>query len=198
MTATVTVDNITVYGPARVFIAAKSEPAPLNSIAYGTTWGGNWVDLGSTTDGSAVQFQHTIEAKQIKVDQYTSGVKSIRQSDTCELTLPLAEATLQSMKYAIGLGTYTAGATESTLKVGAIGGQVTPLAIGIEVLGTGASDSATTRYRRYICWACVPTDGMTRESGRDGSPLEMKFQLLADTSQAAGEELYKVINRQVA
>lgn len=193
-----TVSNIVISGPPRIYIAVASTDPPANSVAYGTAWGGAWTDLGFTEEDSDVEYSHAFENTKHKVDQYTSAVKATRASDEATVKFTLAEQTLANMQRAIGgIGTLTAGSTESTLKVGANTVTLTEYAIGVEGYGPGTDDD-DVRYRRYVFNKCVLDDAGAQALKRnEKTPLELTYGCLADTSKAAGQELYQIVDRQV-
>lgn len=96
-------------GEATVYIQpwVEGTPAtlPADTVAYGTTWGGAWADLGGTDQGFRIKVstktaEITIEEQSTPVDILADG-KSITVSGT------LAEDTMQHMRWAYGGGVLT-------------------------------------------------------------------------------------------
>ena len=93
--------------------------------------------------------------------------------------------------------TVTTGSTESTLGIGANDGIGTNYAFGFECYAPGAT-AANAWYRRFIIWNGSPREVGNIEAKKDGvMGVTYSITALVDTSQAASERLFKIIDRVV-
>lgn len=192
---TQTVGNVVLPGPVMVYVATESEAAPANTVAKGSAWAGNWVEVGFTAEGVEVEVQ--TEKYAVEVDQYNAPIKDFLTKQEVSFKFKAAEATLTNLKQALGYGTVTSGSTESTLGVGAADGIPTVYSVGFEAYAPGAS-SSNSWYRRLIIWRGSMQQMGTLEHKKDGMvTVEYSVRALVDTSQSASERLFKVIDRVV-
>jgi len=192
---TLTVSNVVLPAPVRVYIGPESTAAPANSISKGTAWGGSWVEVGLTEGGATLKTE--VEKYEVMVDQYNAPVKDFITKQTAQITFAVAESTLTQLKQAIGFGTVTSGSTESTLGVAATDGIPTYYAVGFEIYAPGAT-SSNSWYRRVIIWKGSPQAGVELK-GEKGDKLMVSYEVnaLVDTTQSASEQLFKIIDRVV-
>lgn len=191
----VTTSNIVIPGPVVMYVGPASTTAPTSSIAKGTAWGGSWVDVGATMDG--VEVSISTEKFEVEIDQYNAPVKDFITKQGVEFKFNVAEATLTNLKQAIGYGTVTTGSTESTLGIGAVDGIGTNYAFGFECFAPGATGS-NSWYRRFIVWNGSPREVGNLEAKKDGvMGVTYNITALVDTTQAASERLFKIIDRVV-
>lgn len=192
-----TVTNIVLPGPCLVYIAPYSssslEAAPANSIAKGTAWGGNWVEVGYTTGG--VSLQASTEHLTVSMDQVNAPVTDFIVGQSGSLTFAAGEATRTNLKQALGYGTLTEGSTESTLGVSATDAFATYYTVGFEVYGPGA---ASARYRRCIVWKALPK-GEFEIAGKKDEAMTVgySFEARHEAQATSTERLWKLIDRVV-
>lgn len=190
-----TVSNVVIAGPVLVYVATAGEAAPAASIAKGTAWGGNWVEVGFTSGG--VELQVETEKFAVETDQYNAPVKDFITKQEATFKFQALEATLTNLKQAMGYGTITSGSTESTLGVSAQDGIPTAYAFGFEGFAPGATSSASY-YRRIIIWNGSPQQPGALSHTKDGVvTVEYNVRALAYPSATASERLFKVIDRVV-
>lgn len=191
----VTVSNLVLPGPCRVYVGPASTAAPASSIAYGAAWAGSWVDVGATVGGVVAQIG--LANLSVVVDQYNEAVAEMRIQDSIKVNFAAGEATLTNLKQAMGIGTLTTGSTESTFGVSGADTFVVPYAVGFETYAPNAS-SSSLKYRRLIVWKAVQTDAPALEGKKE--QLQMvayAVKGLIDTTQSASEQLWKLIDRVV-
>ena len=69
-----------IIAPATIYKAPAGESLPsADSIAYGTAWGGNWVNLGYTL--TPVSLNYSQDLFQLEVEQLTNPVKRLRTKE---------------------------------------------------------------------------------------------------------------------
>ncbi len=187
------VSNIVLPGPCRVYIAPSGTAAPASSVSKNTEWGGSWVEVGFTEGG--VVLKQSTEYFEKMVDQYNASVADFVTEQTGEVTFGASEATLLNIRQALGYGTITAGSTESTLGISGADGFPTYYAVGFEVFGPGAS-SSNNYYRRAVVWKALPKSEVELNGKKDESMVvQYTMRATIDTSQAATERLWKLIDR---
>lgn len=192
-----TVSNIVLPGPCLVYIAPYSssalESAPANSIAKGTAWGGNWVEVGYTKGG--VVLQANTEAFAAEYDQVNAPVHDIITKQEGTVTFAAGEATFTNIKQALGYGTVTSGSTEDTFGVSAADVFPTYYTVGFEVYGKGNS---TSKYRRAIIWKAKPV-GEVELAGRkdEDQVVASQFEARYESQATSTERLWKLIERVV-
>lgn len=195
---TQTASNVVLPGPCLVYIAPYSssslEAAPTSSIAKGSAWGGNWVEIGYTQGG--VVGTPSTDFVSPDLDQVNAPIVDFITKQGLEVTFAAAEATLTNIKQALGYGTLTTGSTESTLGVSGRDGLPTYYTIGFECLANGLG---STRYRRLIVWKALPAGDIELKADK-GEPMVVayKFSARFESQAASGENLFKLIDRQVA
>jgi hypothetical protein len=195
---TQTVANVVLPGPCLVYIAPYSssalEAAPANTITKGTAWGGNWVEVGYTKGGVALQL--STEAFAAEYDQANAPVHDFITKQGATVTFAAGEATLTNIKQALGYGTTTSGSTESTLGVSGTDGLQTYYSLGFEVLAPGLS---STKYRRALVWKAKPMGDFELAGKKDEDQVVgYSFEARYEAQASATERLWKLIDRQVA
>lgn len=194
---TLTVGNIVLPGPCKVYIAPYSssalEAAPASSITYGTAWGGGWVEVGYTKGGTV--FKPESEHLTVEMDQVNAPLTDFITSQKGTLTFGAGEATLTNIKQALGYGTVTTGSTESTLGVSGTDGFPTYYTVGIEQYAPGAT-SASAKYRRLIVWKAKPsTEFELKAEKTEEQIIGYSFEARYEAQASANERLYKLIDR---
>lgn len=192
---TLTTSNLTLPGPAKVYVGTASTAVPANTIAYGVAWSGTWVEVGLTLGGAGLQLG--MEKTTAKSDQYGAGHFSVVNQVSCELTFDVAETTLTNLKQALGYGTLTAGSTESTYGVSSAETFVVQKAFGVESYAPAAT-SASAKYSRFVIWIGEPKgDAVEVTAAKDTQRVyRYTVEAMVDTSQTSTEALWKLIERQ--
>jgi len=129
-------DNVLV-GQARPFIqpyVPSAPPAlPADSIPLNGVWGGNWVELGATTNG--LEFDFSRKTKKIMVEEQQTPVAITTTDTTFTFGLELSEDTLDTMRLAYGGGIITttaAGVGQLGIQTLAISSELTNFSFGFE------------------------------------------------------------------
>jgi hypothetical protein len=129
-------DNVLV-GQARPFIQPY-DPAvppvlPADSIPLNGVWGGNWVELGATTNG--LEFDFARKTKKIMVEEQQTPVAITTTDTTFTFAMELSEDTLDTMRLAYGGGTITtipAGVGQLGIQTLQISSELTNFSFGFE------------------------------------------------------------------
>lgn len=188
-------------GAPKWFIAPWTSTAvapPADSIEYGTTWGGTWVD-GGRTQGE-LEATPSKELRDLETDQDDAPLTAWNIANGLELKVPTLDVTLAMLNRAVG-GTLTEAATEDKVGVGGSGTGAQPqfYSLGFEGFapGTPATSGATAKYRRlYVPKVLVTDIGSLGFKGKEETVMELTFKAYLDIAQAAGERLYRWIDDQ--
>ena len=190
-----TVSNVVLPGPVKIYVGPASTTAPTSSIAKGTAWGGSWVEVGFTAGGAMLKLG--TEKAEAVMDQYNAPVKDIITQQSIELNFVAGEGTLTNLKQALGYGTVTSGSTESTFGVAGTEVLGTNYAYGVEVYAPGAT-SSNSWYQRYIIWIGSSQEVGDVELKKDGiMGIQYNVKGIIDTTQTSTEQLWKRIDRVV-
>jgi len=197
---TLTVANIVVPGPCKVYIAAYSasalEAAPSSSIAYGAAWAGNWVEVGYTKGGALLKSES--EDLEVEMDQVNAPLTDYITKQGATMSFVAGEATLTNIKQALGYGTVTSGSTESTLGVSATDGLPTYYSVGFESYGHISGSMTTPKYRRAIIWKAKPKPEVELKADKsEEQVVAYSFAARYEPQATASERLYKLIDRVV-
>jgi hypothetical protein len=196
---TQTASNIVMPGPVLVYIAPHStsalQAAPANTIAKGTTWGGNFVEVGYTKGGALLKTE--TEYLGVEVDQANAPVVDFITKQSATMEFQASEVTLANIKQALGYGTITSGSTESTFGVAGTEGFPLYYTVGFECYAPGASSSAAW-YRRVIIWkARVAGSIEVKADKAEEQVLQFTLEARYEPQATSTERLFKVIDRVV-
>ena len=140
------------------------------------------VDVGYIAGG--VKMEHGEEQYSVKVDQVIGTIKKYVTDETLKITVAIAEATVENLAIAFGLPTSAVSA--GVLK---FGGKTTATerVLYINTKGINDGNRKTTLYKG------VP-DGNTSPAYKkdDKTLIDVTFEVLADTSKAAGEQFGEI------
>lgn len=144
--ATATVNPALILsGPGILYNAPLGTAVPAMTVAASkfpvTAWGGAWVPLGATDEGS--EFSDSIETDNIEVAESYYPVKIVTTGREASWTTALAEINKTNVKTSINGGTITSSGTGATSLT-----EIEPPAIGAEVrtmLGWQSEDD-TVRF----------------------------------------------------
>lgn len=146
---------------------------------------------GYTDDG--VEFISTPQFKDIDVDEEMSPIDKLLIGEKLEVQVKLAETTIQNLAMAMAGGTLEIGAGTSTLYLGSIN----PQNIKQWTLGfTGPAPLANGNQTRVIIVQKVmATAAVTfKYQRKDKMIYAVKFDALADSTQPAGQRLFRAID----
>lgn len=182
--------------PATIYYAPVGETLPdETSVAYGEAWGGNWVNLGYTLDPVAWSVEKT--TFELEVEQLSTAVRSVTQTETSMIETNLAEFTGSNIALATG-GTVTttaAGVGQVGFDEITGGGSVdlSEYAWGFEGFRiTSGNVRLPVRLFFYRGIAVVNGQLTFAKSAGVGIPLQVKA--LADTTKDPGEQLWVIHN----
>lgn len=179
--------------PARIWQSPVAEALPdETSIAYGGTWGGNWVDVGYTLQPLTMSFDRTLF--ELEVEQITGVVKRRVTKEMAMFETVLAEATPTNLQLAIG-GTVTttaAGASQVAFQDLDVGGdiQLDMLQWGFEGFYENAA-GAQFPVRIFIYRASAILNGQLSFAKAAAAGVPIQISAEADTSKSVGANLLK-------
>jgi hypothetical protein len=139
--------------------------------------------MGHTHGGATIA--HGVETSDIEVDQSLFPLRAIKSGETIEVTVPLAELTLENLKeiWGISASIEELGADRRRLTFG--GDQdITEKTVMLVLPGPGGQEFALTLYR---CAVTGPGDLSFTKGDQVDLPLQIKA--LADTSRAVGDQI---------
>jgi hypothetical protein len=176
-----------IAGSGTLYIAPSGTAIPtLTSLPI--TWTG-FSSPGYTDDG--VEFVYTPTFKDINVDEEMSPVQKLLTAEKLEINVKLAETTLVNLQRAIAGSTLVEGGGISTLYVGS---SATPQewVLGFQGPAPLANGNKT---RVLVVWRVMPTAAVTfKYQRKDKVIYNVKFEGLADSTQSAGQRLFKAID----
>lgn len=146
------------------------------------------VDVGVTKNG--IDLQYTSTEYPIEVDQHLGEVRLVTTKEEQQLTIRLAEASLENLATALGLS--TTSVDSGTLNFGdRTANQEDYKTIYINVKGSGA----TTATRKYTFHKCKLIGDNTHSYTKNGETLlELTFKVLADTTKTAAQRFGSIVN----
>lgn len=190
---TPSVDNVVLPGPVRVFIAPyvanAIEAPPANTVAYGASWGGNWVDIGYTKGGGNIKIDE--EVYSVTADQSKTPILDRKVGETATLEAVLLEATLENLHTALGIGELTIGSTVTSFGSDGDETQPTYVTIGVECFGPGSTPGAP-KYRRAFMWKAMPKPSVELKTDRnEEQQIASVFEARPEPNAPAGyKKLY--------
>lgn len=181
-----------VVGSAVFYLATYGTQLPdLTNLIPGGNEGTqvDWSDfdqIGYTDDGIDLSYNPTF--KDIKVDEEMAAVDSILDGEKATVTIKMAEATLANLNRAIAGSVYATDAEGESVTVGsATKAQIQKFVIGFE--GPAPNTNLT---RVFIGYKARPTGNVGMKMQRaDKVIIPVEFELLADSTQSAGNRLFK-------
>jgi len=159
-----------------------------------TLQAGGFVPSGYTDDG--VQFVYTPQMKDITVDEELSPVDVRLIGEKLEISLKMAEATLNNLVLSIAGSTLVTSGGVSTLTIGSPAnpdqGEVLLFFMGP---APGTETNAATTGRSIQVWRAKASAAVTYHAQRKDKVIyNVKFTALADSTQAAGSRLCKIVD----
>lgn len=176
--------------PATLYYAPVGEALPDDDVAYGTAWGGNWVNLGYTNAPLAVAYSN--EKYQVMVEQLTAAVKKRITSEELAFETTLVELTGTNLALAFnGVATDTPAAVGQVGKTEVEAGGDTEVQVytfGFEGEYVDASgDSFPVRMQIYRGTLVMGGNLEFSKSKEAGLPVRIDAE--ADTTKAVGKQL---------
>ena len=185
----ITVTDIIVT-PARIFYAPVGEALPdETTIEYGDAWGGNWVDLGATSEPITwISDRTEFEAM---IQQSTMVVKRRKVDEKFAFETVLAELTPTNLSILLGgtVATTAAGASQRGFQQLPVGGNfdITERIWGIEGLYEDASDLEFP-IRIFMPKATANLNGNLQFGKANVAGIPLRVDAIADLSAAVGAQ----------
>lgn len=180
--------NAIILGYAKIFTAPQGEAFPAASVAYGSSWGGNWLYLGDTLEplsfgGDRTQFD-------VEIQQAITPVKSIITKEERTIETVMAEHNVILLNSLL-LGTLVGQAgTPSYYYTIDFGGKTIPnvVAVGFEALWqTAAGVQTPVRWMFYR--GSIVQNGPIVYDKNGVAGLPVKINTYVDTSQPANKQM---------
>lgn len=155
---------------------------PLDTVSWGTTWGGTWVDMGYTQEG--IEFELSVDRSEIYVDQEMDAILRPITGRGVVLRSTLAEFTPAHVQLGIGQGAVTSVAAGTGTRghddfdlTSTVADQFNSW--GFDVLNPGDNEAI-----RVIGYRCLATGGMTTGFGKadDNAKIPIEVSALPDSS----------------
>lgn len=124
-----------VVGAAMGYFAPVGEPAPADTVKFGTPWGGEWVNPGGTEDGYRLTGDSSTQAHSI--EEQPNPVLNTLETRSLGIAASLAEDTLDSLRLAFAGGTITVAGTGLAVKTFALATDVEEFAVGLDMATVG-------------------------------------------------------------
>lgn len=148
---------------------------PGNGIAWGTAWGGSWVDKGFTRDGLHVRL--AVQRQDILVDQQVDPVLRIPTSRDIQMETRLAQVSMGNLADATGQGTAVTSGGQVELSIsGTIVDQY--ITVGYDILNPGDNKAI-----RVVGWKGFATGDVTLDfTVNDAALIGFAVAIVPDTS----------------
>lgn len=190
--ATPVVSNL-ISGPAIVYYAPEGESVPADSVAAGTTWGGNWTRVGYTK--APLTMTYEAEQMDLEVEETLTAVRRVKTSENLTLETTLAEITSTYLSLAVGgtASTTAAGAGQVGKDELVVGGVATETVRAWGFEGTYVNNSGTSYPLRVFVYRATAIINGALEFAKASSPgITLQIKALADTGKTAGQQLFKL------
>jgi len=160
-------------------------PAATNPDADGYYWGTvSGIDVGCTTGGVTVAYN--FEKQDIFCDQTLAAVESSIISETAEVTMSMLQSDADNLKLAIQQCVSNTGVSAKKIGVGGIT-SITYVPLKLEVADADTGLLTTWTFFKVL------TGGIEINFERDNaSAVKVTFTAYADTSHAAGHQLFSI------
>jgi hypothetical protein len=181
-----------IVGSGILYVAPfATAPPSLASLPTEAAWlAAGWKEPGYTDTG--VEFDYTPGYKDIRVDEESSPVKRLLDTEALNITAGLAEATIENLNRSITASVFTnPGTGIKTLTVGSLAdASIVDIAIAFQGPAPGG---ATARV--IIGWKARVTSSVKLKVQRtDKIVYAVTWSMTADSTQAAGVRLAKVVD----
>lgn len=189
---TITVTNIILTG-ATIYYAPVAEADPADSVAYGTAWGGNWVEIGAT--GSELTIAYDRTRQDIFIQQALGPVDRRVTQETMMLETTLREITSTNLALAMdGTASTTAAGAGQVGKDELVAGGETILdqrKWGVEGMYWDATNEVKRPARIFIHKATSVINGNLAFNKEEETGIPLAIEALEDLSQTLGERFFK-------
>lgn len=193
----VTTDNI-IVGPGNLYIADIGTALPTWATDANADFDEDaaWITLGATMGGVEVAYQP--DYGEVEVDQLKDAARLFHQGLTVTMSTQLAEATLENLLVAWGLGSecLTSSGTTWTLEVDVPSDR--PVERKLAVVGSaplGANDEEMERI--YVAHRVISIEGSTHSLTRtEATEFPVTFRLLPRPEEAPNGLYGQIIDRE--
>lgn len=174
-------DNINTGG-AVVTVGGVVNAVDVDGFYWGTVSG---VDIGCTTGGVTVSYSY--EKNDIFCDQTLAAVDTSVSSETVEVSFTMLESDVENLQYAIANSVYQLNAgTEAKLAVGGV------TALTFVPLMLEVADDATGLITTWTFFKVLSNNIEINFERDNPTGVQVTFTAYADTSHAAGHQLFSV------
>lgn len=182
-------------GPLKIFCAPLGTTLPSDALAEDAAWPAGWVQIAYTKE--SLKMASEFEKLAITVEEALSPIHFRKTGESLKFETVLAEFTTQNMAYALdgvhAQPTAPSGAVEG-LETFTLGGNrfLTERAWGFEGKMFNRAGDVAVPVRIYVWRATAEAGGQLEFSKSEYSGIPLKLEALADTSKAAGQQLFKI------
>ena len=143
------------------------------------------VDVGYTSDGVTISFAR--DYYDVEVDQSINIIKKAKIKEIVTLTTNLVEASLENLKTVLDIGNAIEDITgPPDYKKLSFGGDAGIGALTLVFSGT----APTGKERKFVAYKAISVEAGEHSYKKDDKTIiPVKFELVADTSKADGEQL---------
>jgi hypothetical protein len=184
-------------GSVALYTAAAGSTAPNIDGTYPIVWPVAWTKVGYTDSG--VELSYSPSIKEINVDEESAPVLYVLDKEKAEVTVTIAEATLDRLNKAISASTLTgpaaADATHGKLTKLEFGsGVLTEVMVGFEGYAPPDTPGGALLPCVGIGWRAMAQGNVKIAFKRtDKQMFQVSFSLLADSTKAVGKRLMEII-----
>jgi len=180
-----------IIAPATIYSAPTGEALPaIDTVGYGTAWGGNWVNMGYTL--TPVSLQYDQELFELEVEQLTNPVKRLRTKETAMIETTLAEISGANLNLPLDgtVTTVVAGSGVRGKTTVEAGGKttITEKAVGFEGL-MKVDGTINLPVRIFFYKATIQLNGKLEFSKKAAAGIPIQIKALADTSKVVGKQI---------
>jgi len=180
-----------IIAPATIYSAPVGEALPaIDTVQYGTAWGGNWTNMGYTL--TPVSLQYDQELFELEVEQLTNPVKRLRTKETAMIETTLAEISGANLNLPLDgtVTTVVAGSGVRGKTTVEAGGKttITEKTVGFE--GLMKVDGTINLPVRIFFYKCtIQLNGKLEFSKKAAAGIPIQIKALADTSKTVGKQI---------
>lgn len=185
-------------GSVALYTAPAGTTLPNMDGTYPIVWPAGWTKIGYTDSGVEASYAPTI--KEINVDEESAPVMYVLDKEKADLTVTIAQATLDRLAKAISASTLTGPTaadlthgTLTTLKFGS--GVLTEIMVGFEGYAPADTPGDTLLPAVGVGYRAMAQGNVKIAYKRtDKQMFQVTFSLLADSTKAVGARLMEIIH----
>lgn len=185
-------------GSVALYTAPAGTTAPNMDGTYPIVWPAGWEKVGYTDSGVEVSYAPTI--KPIEVDEESAPVLFVLDKEKADVTVTIAQATLDRLNKAISASTLTgpsaADATHGKLTKLEFGsGVLNEIMVGFEGYAPAETPGGALLPAVGVGWRAMAQGNVKIAFKRtDKQMFQVSFSLLADSTKAVGKRLMEIIH----